>query len=254
MRDNAPFGVSVLTKSPVSILSATVIARSRGRHIGIQGLSQLALEVFAAICDARCVTAQDQIAELAITLDEVKPPVRRRIEVPLSIRLDRLHRVFQIVMGWEDCHLFEFRIGRDIAYGVPDPDWDFPGSSPRSAIRTTLAELLGQTRTKAFKYVYDFGDDWRHTVKLEALGAPEPEVTYPRLLSAAGRCPPEDVGGPWGYAEYLEAMANTKHERHDEMVEWRGPDFDPTAVDQAAIQRRLNGLAPRRKTKGAARP
>jgi hypothetical protein len=76
------------------------------------------------------VTAHDQIARLAITVDEVKPPVRRRVEVPLSIHLDRLHRVFQIVMGWKDYHLYEFRIGRDLAYGVPNPDWDFPGSSP----------------------------------------------------------------------------------------------------------------------------
>ena len=63
----------------------------------------------------------DQIARLAIALDEVEPPVRRRIEVPLTIRLDRLHQVFQVVMGWENYHLFEFRIGRDIAYGIPDP-------------------------------------------------------------------------------------------------------------------------------------
>ena len=195
------------------------------------------------------MTAQDQIARLAITLDDVKPPVRRRIEVPLSIRLDRLHRVVQIAMGWEDYHLYEFRIGRDIAYGVPDPHWDFPGSSTRSAKQTTLASLLAQTRNKTFKYVYDFGDDWRHTVKLEALSAPEPGTSYPRLLAAKGRCPPEDVGGPWGYAEYLEAMADPSHERHAEMVEWRGPDFDPDAVDEAAVQKRLDRLAPRRKAK-----
>ena len=198
------------------------------------------------------MTAQDQIARLAITLDQVKPPVRRRIEVPLSIRLDRLHRVFQIVMGWEDYHLYEFRIGRDIRYGIPDPDWDLPGSSPRSAKQTTLASLLAQTRNKAFKYVYDFGDDWQHTVKLEALTAPEPRTIYPRLLVVKGRCPPEDVGGPWGYAEYLEAMADPTHERHADMVEWRGPDFDPDAVDEAAIQKRLDRLAPRRKAKADA--
>ncbi len=102
------------------------------------------------------MTAQDQIARLAITLDDVKPPVRRRIEVPLSIRLDRLHRVFQIVMGWEDYHLYEFRIGRDIRYGIPDPDWDFPGSSPRSAKQTTLGcdpSILKRSRS--------FGNSWR---------------------------------------------------------------------------------------------
>jgi hypothetical protein len=126
----------------------------------------------------------------------VKPRVGRQIEVPLAIRLDRLHRVFQIVMGWEGYHLFEFRIGRNIAYGVPDLNWDFLESSPRPASRTTLAQLLAQTRNNTFKYVYDFGDDWQHTVKLEAIDAPEPQAIYPRLLSAKGRCPPEDIGGP----------------------------------------------------------
>ena len=157
-------------------------------------------------------------------------------------------------MGWEDYHLYEFRVGRDIAYGVADRDGDFPGSSPRPANKTTLADLLAKTRNKTFKYVYDFGDDWQHTVKLEALVAPEPQTTYPRLLSAKGQCPPEDVGGPWGYAECLEAMADPKHERHAEMVDWRGPDFDPSAVDEASIQKLLDRLAPRRKTRTPASP
>ncbi|MEA2613691.1 MAG: hypothetical protein QOI52_1650 [Chloroflexota bacterium] len=194
----------------------------------------------------------DQIARLAIALDEVKPPVRRRIEVPLAIRLDRLHQVFQVVMGWENYHLYEFRIGRDIAYGVPDPNGDFLGSSSRPASRTTLAQLVAQTRNKTFKYVYDFGDDWQHTVKLEAIAVPEPEAVYPRLLSAEGPCPPEDIGGPWGYAEYLEAIADPNHERHVEMLEWRGSDFDPKAVDEAAIRKQLNRLIPRRKSKTTA--
>jgi hypothetical protein len=80
-----------------------------------------ALELVAPLCYSGGMTA-DQIARLTIALDEMKPPVRRRIEVPLAIRLDRLHQVFQIAMGWENCHLYEFRVGRDIAYGIPDPN------------------------------------------------------------------------------------------------------------------------------------
>src|SRR3954454_5169684 len=194
----------------------------------------------------------DQIARLAIALDEVEATVRRRIEVPLAIRLDRLHQVFQVVMGWENYHLYEFRIRRNIAYGVPDPNGDFLGSSRHPASRTTLAQLVAQTRNKTFKYVYDFGDDWQHTVKLEAIAAPEPEAVYPRLISAKRGCPPEHTGGPWGYAEYLEAMAAPNHERHAEMLEWCGPDFDPNAVDEAAIRKQLNRLTPRRKSKTTA--
>ena len=65
------------------------------------------------------------IARLMIQLDDLRPPVRRRIEVPLAIRLDDLHLVIQAVMGWENSHLYEFRVGRDIAYGEPNPDFDF---------------------------------------------------------------------------------------------------------------------------------
>jgi hypothetical protein len=152
-------------------------------------------------------------------------------------------------MGWGGYHLYEFRVTRDIAYGVPYCDWDFPGSSPRPANKATLEDLLGQTRNKAFKYVYDFGDDWRHRVKLEALVDADPETVYPRLLSAQGRCPPEDVGGPWGYAEYLEAIADPNHERHADMVEWRGSDFDPENVDEVGIQKQLTRLARRSRSK-----
>ncbi len=191
------------------------------------------------------------IARLMIQLDDLRPPVRRRIEVPLAIRLDDLHLVIQAVMGWENYHLYEFRVGRDIAYGEPNPGLDFPGSGSGPANRTTLATLLGQVsaRTKSFKYVYDFGDDWRHSVKLQAISTAEPEVIYPRLISAEGACPPEDCGGPWGYGAYLEAIADPANERHREMLEWRGAGFDPTVVDEALIRTKLAVLAARRKQK-----
>jgi hypothetical protein len=199
------------------------------------------------------MTSAEQIARLAIALDEVKPPVHRRVEVPLTIRLDQLHRIIQIVMGWENYHLYEFHVGRDITYGVPYPDRDFfPGSSPLPAKKSTLVDILARARNKSFKYIYDFGDNWRHTVKLEAVANAEPEATYPRLLSAKGRCPPEDVGGTWGYAQYLEAMADPKHERHAEMVDWRGPDFDPNIVDEADIRKALTSFAKRRQRRAKA--
>jgi hypothetical protein len=80
---------------------------------------------------------------------------------------------------------------------------------------------------------------------------------YPRLIAASGRCPPEDVGGPWGYEEFLEAIANPVHERHQEMVEWWGEEgFEPTVLDIASIEERLTELGrrwtprPRAKSRG----
>lgn len=53
----------------------------------------------------------DTIARLKITLDDVEPAVLRRVEVPLGIRLDRLHLTIQAAMGWTNSHLYELRAG-----------------------------------------------------------------------------------------------------------------------------------------------
>jgi Plasmid pRiA4b ORF-3-like protein len=185
----------------------------------------------------------DEIARLRIELDEVTPKVVRRIKVPLRVRLDDLHLTIQAAMSWENCHLFEFEAGRS-RWGVPEPGWGTPGSAVHSAKRFTLADLLG-ARRKQFSYVYDFGDDWRHTIRVEAILPAEPDVVYPRLLTAEGRCPPEDVGGPWGYAEYLEALNDPHHERHEEVVEWGGPQFDPHDPDETTLRKELAKLAKR---------
>lgn len=192
------------------------------------------------------------IARLKIALDEVEPPVLRCIEVPIAIRLDQLHLVFQAAMGWQNCHLYEFRSGRGVAFGLPDPNW-LEGRT-RSAKTANLGGLLG-IAGKAFAYVYDFGDDWTHTVKVEAIVPALVDTLYPRLISAEGRCPPEDVGGWPGYEEFLEAMADSKHERHEELMDWHGGMFDPSRVDQAAIAKEIEHIAKRvaRKKMGSKR-
>lgn len=82
-----------------------------------------------------------------------------------------------------------------------------------------------------------------HTIKIERLGDPEPGVAYPRLIEARGRCPPEDVGGPWGYGELLEAIADPKHERDAEFKEWIPEDFDPHIVDTRSLADEVAALA-----------
>jgi Plasmid pRiA4b ORF-3-like protein len=193
-----------------------------------------------------------EIARLKIELDEMEPPVLRRIEVPQTIRLDDLHVVIQAAMGWENYHMYEFRVGRTVAYGLTDPDW--PDTDTQSAKKATLADLIGRLkRNKTFHYIYDFGDDWLHIVKLEALVEADPEFAYPRLDTVQGRCPPEDSGGPWGYGHFLEAFSDPDHEDHDEMVDWHGPDFDPDAVDEDARRKAVARLAKSRRRKTRAK-
>jgi hypothetical protein len=181
----------------------------------------------------------NSIARLQVTLDDVKPLVRRRIDVPLTIRLDRLHLVFQAAMGWTNSHLYEIR-ARDVGWGLPDPDW---GDGPLDARRTRLIDVLEDVGVKTLKYLYDFGDGWEHTVKLQRITAAIPIAEYPLLIDAVGRCPPEDVGGPWGYADFLEAITDPEHERHLECVEWIGHPFDPNSINTDWLAQEVAKLA-----------
>jgi Arc/MetJ family transcription regulator len=191
----------------------------------------------------------DSIARLKITLDDVTPAVLRRIEVPLDIRLDRLHLALQAALGWTNSHLYEIR-ARDVGWGEPDPGW---GDGPLDAHKARLADVLEDVGTKTLRYLYDFGDGWEHTIKVERILPATPGIAYPRLVEASGRCPPEDVGGPWGYADLLVALRDPKHERHAEFTEWIADDFDPAVADTDRLAADLAGLAKQWSRKPAAK-
>lgn len=189
------------------------------------------------------------VARLKVTLDEVKPRVQRRLEVPLTIRLDRLHLVLQAALGWTDSHLYEIRAGR-AGWGIPDPDY---GDGPLDASKTRLIDVLEDSGSMILRYLYDFGDGWEHLVKIERVSDAVPGVTYPVLLEATGRCPPEDVGGPWGYEEFLKTIADPEHEEHASTLEWAGRSFDPKTVDVEALTAAVAALAKRWSPKPSSR-
>lgn len=187
------------------------------------------------------------IARLKISLNDVEPAVQRRVEVPLKIRLDRLHLVLQAAMGWTNSHLYEIRAG-GAGWGMADQDW---ADGPMDASKSTLLNVLEDTGVKTLKYLYDFGDGWEHTVKIERIGDALPGIDYPMLLDAKGRCPPEDVGGPPGYEEMLKVLANPKHESYAEITEWLDASFDPQKLDVQNLADAVDALARKwaRKTK-----
>ena len=189
------------------------------------------------------------IAHLRIKLDDVEPAVVRRVEVPLTIRLDRLHLVLQAAMGWTNSHLYEIR-ARDVGWGSPDPDF---GDGPLDASKARLIDVLEDVGAKSLKYLYDFGDGWEHSVRIERITDAVPGIVYPRLIDAAGRCPPEDVGGPWGYREFLDAIADPNHQEHAERLQWIGRNFDPNDVDAEALAQAVHGLAKKSTRRPSAR-
>ena len=180
------------------------------------------------------------IFQFKITLLESKPPIWRRIQVP-ERTLDQLHEHIQTVMGWTNSHLHEFEIGGE-RYGDPDLLGDefeeFDGENSR-VVR--ISQVVGRRRKGfRFSYLYDFGDGWRHGVLFEGTVAAEPKTKYPVCVDGQRACPPEDSGGPWGYAGLLEALADPKHEEHDSMREWAG-DYDPdgfSTTDATRLMRR----------------
>jgi hypothetical protein len=184
------------------------------------------------------VTAKTKIFEIKIELREVRPAVLRRVQVPGEITLAGLHQVVQVAMGWTDSHLHEFGVD-GARYGLPDPDWD-DGEVVDEA-RVKLFRLLGQGDRMG--YVYDFGDGWTHRLTVEKVLGAEPGVSYPRCVSGRRACPPEDVGGPWGYDEFLAAIADPAHSEHEQYREWVGGPFDPAAFDLDEVNAALAELA-----------
>jgi len=73
------------------------------------------------------------------------------------------------------------------------------------------------------------------------------------LIEAAGRCPPEDVGGPWGYGDMIEALEDPGHESHAEMRAWVGDGYDPHKFDAEPLKAKVAALAKRWSKKPASK-
>ncbi len=186
----------------------------------------------------RAVRTAAPLYQLRIELRGIKPAIWRRIVVPSSIKLSKLHVVLLWTMGWQGGHLHVFTIG-DTEYGEPDPD--YPMSPPvEREDRITLARALGPYKT--FTYLYDFGDSWEHRVKVERILPGDPPLKSPICLTGANACPPEDVGGAPGYIEFLDAIDDPTHEDHEALLKWCGGQFDPTALDIEEVNARLSGI------------
>ena len=170
------------------------------------------------------------VYQIKVTLKGIKPPIWRRIQVTSDVTLHKLHRILQVVMGWDDYHLHQFTIGWE-HYGTPDPDYspDFMDDK-----KTKLHSVV-RTEKMKFRYEYDFGDGWEHEILVEKIFPAEEGGLYPVCVKGKRACPPEDVGGIWGYAEFLEAIQNPEHPEHESMMEWAGDDFHPEAFDLDAV-------------------
>ena len=177
------------------------------------------------------------VYQIKVTLKGSKPPIWRRMQITSETTLVQLHRILQRVMGWAGSHLYQFVIG-GIAYGDPSMLGELDAEDARTV---TLAALVRGERSKLL-YEYDFGDSWEHELLVEKILPLDEGKRYPVCLTGKRACPPEDCGGVWGYASFLEVLHDPEHPEHEEMLEWIGGAFDPEVFDLDEVNVELQRL------------
>ncbi|MGH3419208.1 MAG: plasmid pRiA4b ORF-3 family protein [Streptosporangiaceae bacterium] len=171
----------------------------------------------------------DPVLQGRVTLADVDdPPVWRRVVIPASYTLDRVHAVIQASMGWEESHLHMFRIkGREYGPAYLDAELETLDES-----QFRIGDLMKPGDRAG--YEYDFGDGWEHELAVEASAVADADTVYPACTGGEGACPPEDCGGPGGFADLKDLLAGPPGPERDEMRTWAGEDYDPGHFDLTA--------------------
>jgi hypothetical protein len=186
--------------------------------------------------DRRLLERTGTIYQFKVTLKDSNPLVWRRVQVP-DLTLGELHEVLQVVMGWQDSHMHQFVVGGKY-YGRSEPGNDLEIDDEDGVL---LSHILTGKEPRIV-YEYEVGDNWQHDLILEKTLEPKPGIKYPLCLEGERACPPEDCGGVWGYADFLEAIGDPKHPEHREMKAWIGGKFDRDRFSVDQVNRELRRL------------
>ena len=175
-------------------------------------------------------------AYVKVTLNYIKPPIWRRLRIPVDWHLGKLSEAILRSMGWNGGHLHAFAIGDQ---QFSDPAMLDDADNER---KVTIKKLIAADVSR-FTYTYDFGDSWDHSVLIEAKPVP-PEETTPGCVAGARACPPEDCGGPPGYEGLLEALAAPDKPESREILEWLDGEFefDPEEFVLEDADRRVKAI------------
>lgn len=181
-----------------------------------------------------------KIYQLKITLEGAKPPIWRRVLVESSRSLAELHWIIQIAMGWENSHLHQF-IHDGKFYSEPSP-FDDGYMETEDSNKYRIDKLL-QREKASIRYEYDFGDGWLHQIVLEKIVPMDNKLSLPQCIKGKRACPPEDVGGVWGYEEMLDVLADENHPEYEDRLEWLGGEFDAGELDLDEVNQELEAWA-----------
>jgi len=186
------------------------------------------------------MTTRQRDLLLDVQLEEIVPPIRRRLRVRDYLPLADLHVVLQTAMGWQDCHLYEFHIaGR--SYADLDQLDEFEPDGIAGVLSVRLSDLALEPGDELL-YVYDLGDDWRHRIRVEEVMQREARVPPAVCVEGERRCPPEDCGGVDGYADMLAALRDPQDPEHELWRAWVGSDYDPERFSVEEVNAALAAL------------
>ena len=176
------------------------------------------------------------IFQFKISLRDIIPSIWRRIQIAEDSTFWALHVAIQDAMGWEDSHLHQFllkdpRTGRNAYIGIPDEDFDEHEVLPGWELK--LSDYLGLRANHSISYLYDDADNWEHLLEFEG-SYPKDKKKYPLCLEGRRACPPENVGGVFGYKHYMDVLSNLTHPEYSEIFGWKGPfeaeNFNPKKI------------------------
>lgn len=173
-----------------------------------------------------------KVYQFYIFLDGISLPIWRRILVPETYTFWDLHVAIQDAMGWSDSHLHQFEIdhpktGENIIIGIPDDERE---GDTLAGWDTKIADYFSMDNRTAY-YIYDFGDNWEHVIRLEDMLLRKENVEYPLCIEGESACPPEDCGGAPGYEQLLQTLNDPESDEYEDTIEWLGGDFDPDYFD-----------------------
>ena len=185
-----------------------------------------------------------KIFQLKITIKDIKPPIWRRILISNHTNFYELHLAIQEFFNWGNYHLHEFHfpydrnpnhkirlLGLDPEGNIPDDvDGDFLSYYDAQEDEVRVCNVFSKNR-RTVGYLYDFGDNWEHSIKLEKVYPFKKGFKEPSCVGGKRAAPPEDCGGSWGYQDLLEILKNKRHPEHEEMKEWVGSTFNPEKMD-----------------------
>jgi hypothetical protein len=179
--------------------------------------------------------------QIKISLDKTNPLIWRELLVPRDITFYKLHHVIQLTMSWTNAHLFEFKIEGYRIGEIFENMEELDDSHIINAKETKLITLVDK-EGEQFKYEYDFGDGWNHTIILEKYKSLKPKHQLPFCVSGALKCPPEDCGGIPGFYDFLSVISDKHHPDHKNTKAWAGGKFDPAEFDLVKINKQLKNI------------